>query len=39
MYFSQINEMFIIFVRRLDSLQLAEFHEKSKLKATVINTE
>lgn len=39
MSFSQINKIFIILDLCLDNLQLNEFHEKTKLKATVINTE
>lgn len=36
-FFSQINKMFIIFLPHLDSLQLHDFYEQSKLKALVIN--
>lgn len=39
MSFSQINKIFIILDLCLASLQLNEFHEQAKLKATVINTE
>lgn len=39
MSFSQINKIFIILELCLDSLQLNEFHEQTKLKATAINTE